>query len=48
MLEKLSDYIQLARLKKKLSTAQVAELAGMGRTTLVKIEMGHHSSGVGQ
>lgn len=48
MLEKLSDYIQLARLKKKLSTAQVAELAGMGRTTLVKIEMGHPSSGVGQ
>ena len=34
--------------QKKLSTTQVAELAGMGRTTLVKIEMGHPSSGVGQ
>lgn len=48
ILEELGENIRLARLRRKLSTTQVAERAGMGRTTLVKIEQGHPGVGVGQ
>lgn len=48
ILEELGENIRLARLRRKLSTIQVAERAGMGRTTLVKIEQGHPGVGIGQ
>lgn len=48
ILEVLGENIRLARLRRKLSTIQVAERAGMGRTTLVKIEQGHPGVGIGQ
>jgi transcriptional regulator with XRE-family HTH domain len=48
ILEELGENIRLARLRRKLSTTQVAERAGMGRTTLVKIEQGHPGVGFGQ
>lgn len=37
ILDQLGENIRLARLRRRLSSAQVAERAGMGRTTLVKI-----------
>ena len=37
----------MARLRRKLSSEQVAERAGMGRSTLVKIEQGHPGAGIG-
>lgn len=48
ILTELGENIRLARLRRKLSTIQVAERAGMGRTTLVKIEQGHPGVGIGQ
>ncbi len=48
ILEELGEQIRLARLRRKLSAAQIAERAGMGRTTLVKIEQGHPGVGIGQ
>lgn len=48
ILEELGENIRLARLRRKLSTIQVAERAGMGRTTLVKIEQGQPGVGIGQ
>ena len=48
ILEELGENIRLARLRRKLSTIQVAERAGMGRTTLVKIEQGRPGVGIGQ
>lgn len=48
ILAELGENIRLARLRRKLSTIQVAERAGMGRTTLVKIEQGHPGVGIGQ
>jgi transcriptional regulator with XRE-family HTH domain len=48
ILEELGENIRLARLRRKLSSIQVAERAGMGRTTLVKIEQGHPGVGIGQ
>jgi transcriptional regulator with XRE-family HTH domain len=48
ILEELGDNIRLARLRRKLSAAQVAERAGMGRTTLTKIEQGYPGVGMGQ
>jgi DNA-binding XRE family transcriptional regulator len=36
----LGEQIRLARLRRKLSTEQVAERAGIGRNTLYNIEMG--------
>jgi transcriptional regulator with XRE-family HTH domain len=48
ILEELGENIRLARLRRKLSTIQIAERAGMGRTTLVKIEQGHPGVGIGQ
>lgn len=48
ILEGLGENIRLARLRRKLSATQVAERAGMGRSTLVKIEQGHPGVGIGQ
>jgi transcriptional regulator with XRE-family HTH domain len=48
ILDEFGENIRLARLRRKLSTAQVAERAGMGRSTLVKIEQGHPGVGIGQ
>lgn len=46
----LSDFgenIKLARLRRKLSSQQVAERAGIGRSTLVKIEKGNAGVSIG-
>lgn len=48
ILDQFGENIRLARLRRRLSSAQVAERAGMGRTTLVKIEHGHPGVGIGQ
>ncbi|MBS1665315.1 MAG: helix-turn-helix transcriptional regulator [Bacteroidetes bacterium] len=40
VLEQLGEQIKLARLRRKLSTQQVAERAGINRTTLWNIERG--------
>ena len=40
ILEELGENIKLARLRRKLSTAQVAERAGISRSTLWHIEKG--------
>jgi len=47
ILKELGDNIKLARLRRKLSSEQVAERAGMSRSTLIKIEMGHPGVGIG-
>ncbi|HCS20229.1 MAG TPA: transcriptional regulator [Bacteroidetes bacterium] len=48
ILTEFGENIRFARLRRKLSSAQVAERAGMGRSTLVKIENGHPGVGIGQ
>ena len=40
ILRELGENIKLARLRRKLSTEQVAERAGISRTTLYEIERG--------
>jgi transcriptional regulator with XRE-family HTH domain len=40
ILEGLGQHIKLARLRRKMSTEQLAERAGIGRMTLYKIEKG--------
>lgn len=40
VLEQLGEHIKLARLRRKLSTEQIAERAGINRTTLWNIERG--------
>lgn len=48
LLATLGENLKLARLRRKLSSEQVAERAGIGRSTLVKIEKGHPGVGIGQ
>ncbi|HHG84012.1 MAG TPA: XRE family transcriptional regulator [Bacteroidetes bacterium] len=43
----LGENIKLARLRRKLSAAQVAERAGISRSTLVYIEKGYEGVGIG-
>tara|TARA_R110001592_G_scaffold68626_2_gene210338 strand:+ start:32412 stop:32675 length:264 start_codon:yes stop_codon:yes gene_type:complete len=43
----MGESIKLARLRRKLSAKQVAERAGIGRTTLVEIEKGSPSVSLG-
>jgi transcriptional regulator with XRE-family HTH domain len=43
----LGEQIRLARLRRKLSTEQVAERAGIGRNTLYNIEMGSPTVAIG-
>ncbi|MFP5471169.1 MAG: helix-turn-helix domain-containing protein [Bacteroidia bacterium] len=47
ILTQLGENIKLARLRRKLSSEQVAERAGMGRSTLIKIEKGHAGVSIG-
>ncbi len=47
ILSELGENIRLSRLRRKLSSAQVAQRAGIGRSTLVKIEQGHAGVGIG-
>ncbi len=46
ILSELGENIKLARLRRKLSTAQVAERAGISRPTLTAIEKGVGSSSI--
>lgn len=39
--------LKLARLRRKLSSEQVAERAGVTRATLIKMEQGHPGVGIG-
>lgn len=47
ILTHVGEQIKLARLRRKLSSEQVAERAGIGRSTLVKIEKGHPGASIG-
>lgn len=47
ILSELGENIRLARLRRKLSSVQVAQRAGIGRSTLVKIEQGHAGVSIG-
>jgi len=47
ILSEMGENIKLARLRRKLGSEQVAERAGIGRSTLVKIEQGHPGVGIG-
>ena len=47
LLTALGENIQLARLRRKFTAAQVADRAGMGRKTLYNIEMGSPSVSMG-
>ena len=46
-LEMFGENIKLARLRRKLSMGQVAERAGISRSTIVKIEKGDESVSMG-
>lgn len=46
-LESLGTQIRYARLRRDLTTEQIAERAGIGRTTLVKIEKGDEGVAIG-
>ena len=48
ILKELGENIKLARLRRKLSTIQVAERAGISRTTLYEIERGKPNVSVGK
>lgn len=47
ILDEVGENLKLARLRRKLSSEQVAERAGIGRSTLVKIEKGHSGVSIG-
>ena len=47
IMAELGENIKLARLRRKLSSAQVAERAGISRTTLVSIEKGYEGVSMG-
>ena len=47
LLEEMGEQIKLARLRRKLSTSQVAERAGTSRRTLYSIENGKSSVSIG-
>jgi transcriptional regulator with XRE-family HTH domain len=47
ILTEFGENIRLARLRRKLSSEQVAERAGMGRSTLIKVERGYPGVGIG-
>lgn len=47
ILLEFGENIKLARLRRKLSSDQVAKRAGMGRSTYIKIEKGHPGVGIG-
>ena len=47
LLEQVGENIKLARKRRKLTTIQVAERAGIDRTTLYNIEKGNSSVSLG-
>lgn len=47
IINELGENLRLARLRRKLSTRQVAERAGIGRTTLYEIEKGNPNVSLG-
>lgn len=47
VLLEMGENIKLARLRRKLSTEQVAERAGISRTTLYAIEKGSYAVSIG-
>lgn len=47
ILSVLGENIRFARLRRKLSTVQVAERAGISRGTLLAIEKGHEGVSIG-
>ena len=47
LLQHFGENVKLARLRRKLSSEQVAERAGVSRATLVKMEQGHPGVGLG-
>jgi transcriptional regulator with XRE-family HTH domain len=47
ILEELGENIKIARLRRKLSGEQVAERAGIGRSTYLKIEKGYPGVSIG-
>lgn len=47
ILTELGENIKLARLRRKLSSEQVAERAGISRSTLISIEKGYEGVGIG-
>ena len=47
ILDTVGEQIKLARLRRKLSSEQVAERAGIGRSTLVRIEKGDAGVSIG-
>jgi transcriptional regulator with XRE-family HTH domain len=47
IIERLGENIKLARKRRKLTTIQVAERAGVNRTTLYQIEKGSSSVSIG-
>lgn len=46
-MDELGENIKLARLRRKLSSEQVAERAGISRSTLVSIEKGYAGVSIG-
>ena len=46
-LKELGENVRLARLRRKLSTVQVSERAGISRPTLLKIERGNPNVSIG-
>ena len=48
LLQTLGEQIRYARLRRDLTTVQIAERAGIARTTLVKIERGDEGVALGQ
>ena len=47
LLEEMGEQIKLARLRRKLSTEQIAERAGISRRTLYSVEKGRSSVSIG-
>ena len=47
LMKEVGGNLRLARLRRKLSSEQVAERAGMSRSTLVKIEQGNPGVSIG-
>ena len=47
VLDQMGEQIKLARKRRKLTTTQVAERAGISRNTLYLLEKGKHSVSIG-